>query len=433
MVTIETLRASAQKLAPQMTAWRRELHRYPEAAWTEYRTTAYLANELARMGYELLVGGERLSADDRLGLPDDAALAAHELRAAKAGVEAALLHRMRGGRTGLCAVLRTKKPGRTVCLRFDIDANDLTESADESHRPAREGFVSRHRGVMHACGHDGHMAVGLAAAALLMQAKDDLSGTVKLLFQPAEEGVRGAKAVAAGSLLADVDLLLGFHLGFRLNKSGQLACGCGGFLATTKFNAAFEGQPAHAGAAPEEGRNALLAAATAAVQLHALPRTGRGASRINVGTLRAGESRNTIAAHAQLAAEVRGETNEINALMMTNAMRVVKSSADLHDTAVTIDVVGEAACADSSPVLAERIGETAKRLRMFTDIRPTIDFGASEDFSLLMNRVQAQGGEAAYFLLGTQLASGHHTDRFDFDESVLPSGAALLTAVVLGL
>jgi len=91
---------------------------------------------------------------------------------------------MKGGKTGVMGILKTGKPGPVVALRFEMDANDLNESREESHRPFKEGFSSVNEPATHACGHDGHVAIGVGIAKLLMQCRDQLAGTIKLIFQP---------------------------------------------------------------------------------------------------------------------------------------------------------------------------------------------------------------------------------------------------------
>src|SRR5207249_2354832 len=120
------------------------------------------------------------------------------------GVERELLGKAEGGLTGVVADLRLGE-GPTVALRVDMDALPVTESAEPGHRPAAEGFASARPGYMHACGHDGHMAVGLGVATVLARLAPELGGTVRLVFQPAEEGaLGGAAAVAAKGLVDDV-------------------------------------------------------------------------------------------------------------------------------------------------------------------------------------------------------------------------------------
>mgnify|MGYP002671194830 FL=1 len=115
---------------------------------------------------------------------------------------------VRAGYTGVVAVLRCGE-GATLAMRFDIDALPMAECPQETHRPTREGFASVNPGMMHACGHDGHAAIGLGVAHILAAHRDELRGTVKLIFQPAEEGVRGAKSIVENGHLDGVDYLIG--------------------------------------------------------------------------------------------------------------------------------------------------------------------------------------------------------------------------------
>ena len=141
-----------------------------------------------------------------------------------------------------------------------------------------------------------------------------MAGTIKLIFQPAEEGVRGARAMVAKGIVDDVDYMFGGHIGFKATKSDSLVCLTGGFLATTKLDASFKGESSHAGAAPERGRNALLAAAASCIALHSISRHGQGASRINVGVLQAGTGRNVLPDVGLIKMETRGANTEINDL-----------------------------------------------------------------------------------------------------------------------
>ena len=164
---------------------------------------------------------------------------------------------------------------------------------------------------MHACGHDGHTALGLAVARWLMEHKDELKGTFKLIYQPAEEGVRGAVAIVGSGVLDDVDIIVGSHCGGKV-KLGEVGLVHKGVLASTKFDIYFKGTPSHAGNNPHKGHSALLAASATAMMIVGIPRHGEGASRVAVGRLVAGEGRNVTPVHAYMQTEVRGETAEIN-------------------------------------------------------------------------------------------------------------------------
>ncbi|MEF8843295.1 MAG: M20/M25/M40 family metallo-hydrolase [Haloarculaceae archaeon] len=179
-----------------LTAIRRNLHAHPEAGWKEFRTTAMVADELESLGYEVHLGGEAVDPDERLGVPSEDELAAAMDRARRDGAPEAYLDRM-DGVTGCVAVREFGEAGPVVGVGVDMDALERTEARDEDHRPVREGFVSRYPDEMHACGHDGHTAIGLGIARWFAEAAEDggedggFDGTLKLFFQPAEEGGRG--------------------------------------------------------------------------------------------------------------------------------------------------------------------------------------------------------------------------------------------------
>jgi len=423
----------AKKLQAKTIERRRDFHRYAEAAWTEFRTAAAVADALTSLGYKVQVGDEVVAAEAMMGVPTGKELQHHMERAVEQGANPAWVEKMRGGKTGVVGILQFSKPGPTVALRFDMDANDVTETEDAKHRPFHESFASVNKGVMHACGHDGHTAVGLTVAEILANLKDELSGRVKLIFQPAEEGVRGAKAMMVKGVVDDVDAILGMHFGVNLRQTGQVACRTEGFLATTKLDAEFTGVPAHAGAAPETGRNALLAAAAAALNLHAISRHSQGASRINVGVLNAGSGRNVIPAKALLKLETRGATSAINQYVYNEAVRIIEAAAAMYDVKLAVTEMGGAAGCENDPELVERVRQVAERLSLFTSILPTGNIGGSEDCTYLMERVQQRGGKAAYIMVGTELAAGHHDDRFDFNEDALLLGAALLACAAVDL
>lgn len=425
--------AAVDAMEETLMAGRRDLHRYPEPGWTEFRTAAKVAKALQNLGYEVALGKEAVAEAAMMGRPSAADLQAAQARAIEEGADPALVDAMAGGLTGVVGTLRFERPGPVVGLRFDMDSNDVQETDDPKHFPNREGFASVHDNAMHACGHDGHTTVGLALAKLFKQFAGDLCGTVKLIFQPAEEGVRGAKAMVERGVVDDVEFMLGAHFGFKMRKTGSIACNVTGFLATGKYDAHFSGVPAHAGAAPEEGKNALLAAACAALNLHAISRHGGGSSRINVGYLQGGSGRNIIGDRAVLKIETRGATSEINAYMEREALRIIEAAAQMYDVKVAVEKVGGAAGGSNSSALADYLERKANALGIFSEVVAACDFGASEDFSYFMERVQAHGGEAAYMMVGADLAAGHHDAHFTFDERALSYAAKMMAAATIGL
>jgi aminobenzoyl-glutamate utilization protein A len=423
----------AEELRTGAIARRRDFHKHAETGWTEFRTASLVAEALVGLGYEVQTGAQVVDECAMMGVPPGGELDRQLERALAQGARPAWAEKMRGGRTGVVGVLRFATAGPTIALRADMDANDLVEADDEGHRPAREGFASINRGATHACAHDGHTAVLLGVAEILAARRDRLSGAVRLIFQPAEEGSRGAKAMMSRGVVDGVDALVAAHLGINLRSTGQLACRTEGFLATTKFDAVFSGKPAHAGAAPETGRNAVLAAAAATLGLHAISRHSQGASRVNVGFIQGGTGRNVIPASAVIKVETRGATTAINDYVYAEAVRVVQAAAAMQGVGVTIDVVGGAAGCATDPALAGRVRRVAERQRLFSEVLDAGNIGGSEDCTYLMERVQKNGGQAAYVMIGAKLAAGHHDSRFDFDEEALVPAMALLAGVAADL
>jgi len=419
--------ADAQAL--KLVDYRRDFHRYAESGWLEFRTASLVARRLADLGFDVHVGRDVMRDEARMGLPEQAMLDAAWKRALAHDGDPAYLEALRGGFTGVVGVLRNGD-GPTVGLRFDMDALDIQESVAETHRPAREGFASVNDGMAHACGHDGHTALGLGVAEVLMALRETFHGTVKLIFQPAEEGVRGAKSMVEAGVVDDVDFLLGLHLYGRWNL-GEIECARSNFLATSKFDAIIQGEPAHAGGDPQAGKNALLAAATAVLNLYAIPRHRQGATRINVGKLIAGEGRNVICPEARLVIETRGATTELNDYMVERATRVLTSAAAMYDCTVDIIAMGSAPLAESDKTLGERVESVALSMEGFSLHSPESG-GGSEDYTYMMRRVQALGGLATHIGLGADTgAGGHHTATFDFDERALVDAVKLLSAVTL--
>ncbi|MEB5837951.1 amidohydrolase [Pantoea dispersa] len=416
---------------PQMQTWRRDLHQYAESGWLEFRTATLVAEELHRLGYQLQLGREVIDADARMGLPSAEVLAQQEARALQQGALPQWLPHFSGGFCGVVATLDTGRPGPVMGFRVDMDALDQTESAAADHLPTREGFASCNPGMMHACGHDGHTTIGLALAGVLMAMKHQLSGRIKLIFQPAEEGVRGAKAMVAAGVLDDVDLFTAIHLGTGV-PPGEIVCGSDSFLATTKLDVRFTGVGAHAGGKPEEGRNALLAAAQATLALHTLPQHSGGVARVNVGVLQAGSGRNVVPDVALMKVETRGASNQVNDDIYQQALRVIAGAAAMYGVEHEVTLMGGARSCTPSPAWVSFIHQQAEALGLFSSVIDSKQQAAgSEDATYMMERVQQRGGQASYVIFGCELAAGHHNARFDFDEAVMATAVQMLATLAL--
>ena len=425
----------------QLINIRRQLHQNPEEGWSEFTTTAFLVTTLRGYGYDVLTGRKVVAPEACLGREESVVKAGLE-RARRNGVSEELLSEMEE-LTGCVAVLDTGRPGPTLAIRFDIDCVPVTECTDDTHVPAKEGFIdalpvqeetglpytSENPGIMHACGHDAHMSMGLAVAHWVMDNKDKLSGKIKILFQPAEEGVRGAAGMAASGILDDCDYFLGSHVAMSA-KSGEIATNLYGYLCTTKLDVTFHGKPAHAGACPQEGRNALTAAANATVQMMGISRHSGGMTRINIGQLIAGEGRNVIPSKAVMKLEVRGETGEINQYMVDQVTNICKGIAMSFGVTYEMRKMGEAVDLTADQELVDILNAAGRATPGITVVDKALNFGGSEDATILARRVQAHGGKAAFFLWGSDRPSGHHTSTFDIKESDLDPALEVWTHII---
>ncbi len=430
---LERIEQIADSLQPTLVEIRRDFHKYAESAWTEFRTASLIARRLIDLGYEVKLGREVVKDEDRMGLPSEQELEKHYQRAVEQGGDQEFLPLLKGGFTGVVGILRCGE-GPVIGMRFDIDAVDMAESQAPDHRPVQEGYVSVNPAAMHSCGHDGHATIGLGVAETLVHIKDQLTGTIKLVFQPAEEGVRGAKAVVGSGILDDVQYMFASHLGSGV-KTGTITCGREGFLATSKFDAFIKGAPAHAGGSPQGGHNAMLAAATAVLNLYAIPRHSKGATRINVGRLNAGTGRNVIPPVAHLAIETRGLTSELNDHMYNYAMRILENAAAMHGCTVEVKAMGGARSGASTPELVDRVRNLAVQISDFTNVPDgNRQGGGSEDYTYMMERVQQNGGQATFLSVGADYnGAGHHTAEFDFDEIAMKGAVKLFVAAALDL
>ncbi|MET4562459.1 aminobenzoyl-glutamate utilization protein A [Lysinibacillus parviboronicapiens] len=406
-------------------SWRRDFHQYPEVGWLEFRTASLIASYLDDWNYDVKAGKEVITSE-RLGVPEQQVLDASYDMAKREGAPIYWLEKMKGGFTGVVATLDTGKPGPTIAFRVDIDALPILESAANSHVPSQLGFRSKHEGAMHACGHDSHAAIGLGLAQQLMERKEMLKGKIKIIFQPAEEGARGGSVIAESSHLDDVDFFMALHIGTGIPK-GTFVAGTDGFLASTKYDVKFHGVAAHSGAFPERGKNALLASAQATLALHSLPPHSDGVSRVNVGKLLAGTGRNIIPSYAEAQFEIRAETSEINAFYEQKVEQIIQGAATMYGVEATLEKVGYAINIPSNRELAGILAKAASK----TSIQQVIDFNefkaGSEDATFLMKKVQEQGGQACYSIIGTTLAAGHHHECFDIAED------DMLTAIEIWL
>lgn len=398
---------------------RRFYHKIAEPGWLEFKTTINIIKDLKKLGLSDIKYGKKIHKEDLIfGRPHPYKIEAYRDKFKTR--EDFDISEILMGYTGLIATIDTGEPGKTFAFRFDIDAMPITESKDKFHKPFREGFASKNPSAMHACGHDGHLSMGIFLAKWLMENKKNLTGKYILIFQPGEEGLRGGKSLSESAYVHDIDYFFAGHLGMGL-PSGKVGVGTRGFLASTKLDVIFRGHSSHAAALPEEGKNANLAAASALLNLETLAQNSKGMARINVGVIRGGRVRNAISDKAVLELETRGASDEVNNFLVTRAIQVIKGASIQYDLDYEVKIAGSApSIINPKDKFYDEIDEILRKKGFDTVKNP--DFKASEDVCYYINKVNREGGSAIHFIFGSDLAAGHHNKAFDFDEKSLTTG-----------
>ncbi|MDU7649620.1 MAG: amidohydrolase [Anaerococcus vaginalis] len=403
---------------------RRHFHKYAEPAWMEFLTTAKIIEELENYNLNLYYGKE-IYFNKRMGLPEKSILESYKNSISISDIEKK--EEILDSYTGLIAVLDTKKIGPNIGFRFDIDANELCESNSLGHLPNILNFSSKNSFAMHACGHDAHMSIGIELAKILASNIKKLKGKIIFIFQPAEEGVRGAYSLMNNPIIDKLDYLAGMHIGMDV-KSGEIGVGSHGFLATKKIDIIFKGKASHAGASPEKGHNALLAASSAVLNFNSLAQHSMGEARINVGKLNAGSGRNIIANKAKIEMEIRGENENIISYLYDGVNRIVEGSAISYDCSYEIEIKGQA------PSLISYDEEFIKNLRNYYKEKSyklvDANLKGSEDIAYLLNEVRKAGGKTVHFILGSNLKDSHHSEEFDINEKDMLRGVDLMVDFV---
>lgn len=403
---------------------RRHFHKYAEPAWMEFLTTVKIIEELKNYNLDLYYGKE-IYFNKRMGLPEKSILESYKNSISISDIEKK--EEILDSYTGLIAVLDTKKIGPNIGFRFDIDANELCESNSLGHLPNILNFSSKNSFAMHACGHDAHMSIGIELAKILASNIKKLKGKIIFIFQPAEEGVRGAYSLMNNPIIDKLDYLAGMHIGMDV-KSGEIGVGSHGFLATKKIDIIFKGKASHAGASPEKGHNALLAASSAVLNFNSLAQHSMGEARINVGKLNAGSGRNIIANKAKIEMEIRGENENIISYLYDGVNRIVEGSAISYDCSYEIEIKGQA------PSLISYDEEFIKNLRNYYKEKSyklvDANLKGSEDIAYLLNEVRKKGGKTVHFILGSNLKDSHHSEEFDINEKDMLRGVDLMVDFV---
>lgn len=383
----QRVEAEAQRIAPQVVQWRRDFHRHPELSNREERTSRVVADALRQMGVDEVKTG-----------------VAHH---------------------GVVALIRGKKEGPVVALRADMDALPIQE---ETGVP----FASENPGVMHACGHDAHTAMLLGAAEVLCGLREEIGGTVKLVFQPAEEGVPegeegGARLMIKEGVLQDpkVDAIFGMHVMPGL-EPGKLGYRAGGLLAAVdRFRVTVTGKQSHA-AMPWQGVDPIVVSShiiTALQTIVSRKLDARASAVVSVGILRGGTAWNIIPETVTIEGTIRTHDDQVRRQAAAQFKRIVTQTAAAHGAEATIDVFydyGPVTWNDPSltdkilPTLAEAAGS-----ENLVEVKPIM---GGEDFAHYSHKVPG-----VFVFLGAKsdakgASQSLHNPKLMIDEAAFPMG-----------
>ena len=384
--------SEAQSHFEYTQAMRRDFHSHPELGFQEFRTAGIVAKELTTLGLEVFTG--------------------------VAG-------------TGVVALLEGSKPGPVVLVRADMDALPIREETGAS-------YASQNPGVMHACGHDGHTAVLLTVASMLNSHRKELSGTVKFMFQPAEEGMGGADKMIENGILdhPKVDFALALHV-WNEKPLGWLGIAGGPVMAGAEiFKIKVRGIGGH-GAVPHLASDPILAAAQVVTALQGIVARNVApleTAVVSVCTMHGGDAFNVIPPEVDLTGTIRTFEPEVRSRVLERFEKTVHSVSEGMGCQADVDVKILAPATINQPEMASHIEGVARKLFSDSEVDTAgyITMG-SEDFASVLQKVPG-----CFFFIGSAnsalgLDAGHHHPRFDIDEAALPRGAALMTASIMDL
>lgn len=387
----------AQELFPYTQAMRRDFHKHPELGFREVRTGGIVAKELEALGIEVTKGI---------------------------------------GKTGVVGFLEGSKPGPTILLRFDMDALPITEDTGAE-------YTSENPGVMHACGHDGHTAIGLTVAKILNERKNELAGNIKFCFQPSEEGTNGEEIGGALMMIRDgvmegpkVEKTLSLHL-WNDKPVGWLHVAEGPVMAGADlFSIKITGKGGH-GAQPETTADPIVCAAQMVTAIQSIVARNIEPLKpavISVTTLHSGTAFNIIPQTAELGGTIRTFEPAVRNKVHERLNQVVHNVATAMGCEVEILIKQVTAPVINDNDVAARVLTAAQSV--FPDLpiesNQYLTMGA-EDMGYMQEKA-----DGCYFFIGSANAErnlnyNHHHPKFDFDESALINGVALMATAAAGL
>lgn len=358
---------------------RRDIHQNPEPSWKEFRTTELIERELKSFEIET----KRLK------------------------------------RTGIIGILKGIKPGKTLALRADIDALSIKENTELPFRSNNE--------YMHACGHDCHIAMLLSAAKILSEIKDQFNGTIKFIFQPAEETCVGAKVIIEeDNVLEGVDAIFGMHIWGNL-EYGKFNIESGARMASADtFKIRIKGTASH-GSTPHLGVDSIVAASAVVMNLQSIVSRNINPIEpvvITVGTIKGGDRFNIIANEVVMEGTTRAFSQEVRKVIERKMREVIENTAQTYGAEGTLEYEYCPAPLINDPKLTDTALKSVKKLYGEDSLIPMDKLTISEDFTYYMDKVPG----IFVFLGGGNEKLGmyaNHNDKFIIDESALSRGTAL--------
>ena len=384
----------AEKLFEYTRSLRRDFHMHPELGFTEVRTAGIVANELSALDMEVTTGVAK---------------------------------------TGVIAMLEGGAPGPVILVRFDMDALPVTEETGE-------GYASKTPGIMHACGHDGHTAIGLTVAKLLHAHRNQLAGSVKFVFQPAEEGTCGQEIGGNEMMIREgvlenprPDITLALHL-WNEKPLGWVHIGGGPVMAGAEhFKITITGKGGHA-AMPQQTIDPLLAASQVVTALQSIASRNTdplAASVVSVTMLHGGDTFNVIPSQAKLEGTIRTFELSTREMVLKRFSEIVHGVTGAMGCTADVQVIRLTPALINADQIAKHVQESALHLMpdIHLDTFPNLTMGA-EDMAFMLEKIPG-----CFFFVGSAnqekgLNYGHHHPKFDFDEAVLPRASALMANAV---
>ncbi len=394
----------AQETMPLVVAWRRDFHQHPELGNREVRTSRVIAEELKKLGYEV-----------------------------KTGV----------AKTGVVATLRGGKPGPVVALRADMDALPVTEEVDLPFKSTEKAeWNGQQVGVMHACGHDNHMAMLLGAATVFAKLRNQVPGTIKLIFQPAEEGpppgeVGGAEQMIKENVLDNpkVDAVFGLHV--FPGPAGSVSYRPGPLMASNdSFTIKIRGKQTH-GAVPWGGVDPIVIGAQIVGALQTIISRNVNITEapavVTVATFHSGVRSNIVPDEAELGGTIRSFSEDTRKDIRRRMELIARNIAEAAGGTAEVTVTPGYPVTVNDPKLTERMIPTLTRVAGPANVRVAPLTGTAEDFSYFEQQVPGM-----FFFLGVTprdqdwtKAAQNHSPLFFADESALPVGVRALTNLAL--